>query len=745
MKRVRLLLPALAVCGLVMLCHPRILETRSDLYAATDSIGDSDRIVTDSPVIVDSVKYPDTIDTDTIAPIDTIPIVPDIPTDTVVPPDTVPDIPVRTVFPITDESLVISDSVVFDAGDSCIFKVSLPDDISGVLTVRDSSLHARLIRKNNFTDENIALHGDFKLEEAPDTDITDVMTQDPDEPDSDTIHEVELLPVMSDNGCGFMPLDSVPDGDWLLDIPEGYFEIKPEFAEVDEFDSEDENFLNLNVCGAWHFAGNSWENGKGMFTLIDDDCLDGYIPSSVPGKYTYGYYSLLYPILESLGLRGCISMEGRRVGFNVLPKPVLNDNGKVALRLQNEKGWEIMSHSMNCIGEVLNNWVVDSLSSPLADEILKKFPFERVNQNQTSVYDRSTGKQYFPLSDNSGWQESPAAYIKPYAGDYITRKPMLYNPDFDIDYHWGRFFRLARDNGFNVNCYVCYNSTSSHALIPEINKVCPYGFADSPDTLYNVPPLKSSIARLGLEGQVLKGYIGEKDTDNTFNQEHFDFFKQKIDECMERGGWIVLYTHAYRNCWKNYIEGSLVSEGGHYPDEWVNPMEGTDPLIDSLDPPARLGINDWSEWFPCPGTRSYMIWKLLKYARDSGMVNVTGSEALKKFCNRQTAGYFSYGEKIGENVYDIEGTSDYYPHFVQGANDEVYYYKPYISGHIVHPINVSNMGDAMIDEISSESIVSPQENMIAVSITGLRVIISSLRDLSSGLWIVNGKKIFIRP
>lgn len=616
-----------------------------------------------------------------------------------------PDRNRRTVVPITDGHISIPDSIYFDGNeDSRIsFAVTLSEEISGTLKIRND-MTARLVRISH-----------------------------------DTVSTVNLLAELRGNECRFHTEDRIPYGNWQLNIPEGYFEVIPDFVDVDEFDCENEDFENFSVSGAWHLKGVKWE-GPGMFTIHDDDCIDGYIPSSVPEEYmTTGYYSLLYPILQSLGLRGCISMEGRRVGLTAT-EPELNDNGKVALRLQNERGWEIQSHSMNCIGEVLNNWVVDSLSSSSADEILENFPFSGINQNATTVYDRQTGKQYFPLPDNSGWQESPTEYIKPYAGDFATKKAVLYNPDFNLDWHWGRFFRLASEQGFNVNCYACYNASSSHALIPRLNQICPHGFADSPKILYNMPPLMSTAMRIGLEGQPIKGYTGEEDPDNRFNQKHFDFFKKQIDLCRRKGGWIVFYTHMYRLCWKNHIPGALVSEGGTYPDEWVHPMLGTDPLNDSLDPPARLGISDWSEWYPCPGTRCEMIWKLFKYALDSGMINATSSEGFKEFGNKKNFGYFSRGTKIGQNSQYIEGTAKSYPHFVKGANGEIYYYNPFVSKRITHTLKAS--ASPMPTDLSFTP-VKPS-GLTAVSLTGLRYGIKSINDLPKGFWIVNGQKIIIR-
>lgn len=320
------------------------------------------------------------------------------------------------------ESLVLPDSLL---PDSNALVISLSDDVKGALILGNKKLVARLVRDTICSEDDGQGADSRSCPSRRGEAFSDI---------------IELIPAIDGRRCVFHPVRPIEEGNWMLEIPGGYFEICPDFIEVADFDFDNEDYENLRVCGAWHKAGEPWHS-NGFFSVLDDDCMDGYISASSPSDYmTTGYYSILYPILESLGLRGNISMEGRRVGFTKAT-PELNDNGKVLLRLQNERGWEILNHSMDCIGEVLNNWVVDSLSSPLAKQILKEYPSDYIGQNVTSVYDLATRKQYFPLPDNSGWQESPAKYVKPYAGDFKTKKPVLYNSDFDVEYHWGAAFR----------------------------------------------------------------------------------------------------------------------------------------------------------------------------------------------------------------------------------------------------------------------------------------------------------------
>lgn len=499
--------------------------------------------------------------------------------------------------------------------------------------------------------------------------------------DGSEVETIELIPNISNDGTHYIliPVAPITEGKWTLVIPENIFKISPEFVNVETMPYSSDILKSLSIPGAWKKSGDKVER-RPMFTIHEDDGIEPSIPSSAPSSWMeHGYITTLYPLLESLGLRGNISLEGRRAGFNSSP-PYLNDNGKVCRRLQNEKGWEIMNHSMICLGEILNNWAVDSLTSAQADSILIAGPNYGLSSRTVSVYDLKSRKQYSPNATNTAWEESPAMYIKPYVGSLSTKKLIMYNPQYDMDYHWGEWFRLAEKFGFNSKCYVNHNSTASHSFTSDLNKICPNGFADMGGILYNTSPLMSTCTRLVMEGQAFPNYKGELDPDNFFNPTHYELFKKEIDKAIENNGWIVLGMHSYRPCWNNYLPGALVSEGGSYPDEWVNPMDGVNPLTDDMNPPARLGINSWSEWYPCPGTRLDMVWQLLKYACESGMINVTSSEGFELMSNTESTGYFSAGLPIGSDagagLYD---TQKYYPHYVVGSDGSESYYSPLLN------------------------------------------------------------------
>lgn len=559
---------------------------------------------------------------------------------------------------------------------------------------------------------------------------------------TDGTDTVALTPRLSDDrrDCVLLAERPLTDGDWTLIIPQGYFyvDLPADYSHVSPGDEE--SLKTLAVPGAWRSEGTRLTAGA-AFSIHDDDTIDGTIPSSGPSDWMLGgYFSTLYPLLESLGLRGCLSLEGWRCGFTSDP-PELNENGIAVKRLQDEKGWEIQSHSMTARYSS-NNWLVNGLDSELAQKILSESSYAGIRSNMTtSVFDTETWRQYTVSSDHKRWTETPVPWIKSYICDYATGKVIAYNPVFPVDYQWGEWFRIADGLGIHGKAWVTPGPTSSHSNVPLINEICPYGFESDGVTFYNLPPLRSTATRLMMEGQAAGGYVGEQDSDNTYNPAHFDFYKLQIDEACDKGAWIVLGLHAYRPCWKNSLPGALVSEGGDYPDAWVNPMEGVDPVTGDLTPPASLGISDWSQWHPCPGTRLYMLWELLRYARDKEMKNLTSSEAFGIFGNTFATGYHNDGIKIGPDTGSgIYGTRERYPHYVIGADGSEDYYNPITSPEINASIHLS---DKYISDDPLGSGYDKTHRLRGYSPDGLEIRTDRSTSLPKGIWIINGQKIII--
>lgn len=78
--------------------------------------------------------------------------------------------------------------------------------------------------------------------------------------------------------------------------------------------------------------------------------------------------------------------------------------------------------------------------------------------------------------------------------------------------------------------------------------------------------------------------------------------------------------------------------------------------VEWLKPNDSTGIESWSEWYPCPGTRLYQLWKLLKYAKDKGVSFLTISQNLDRMANKVEGGYFV---RNYQNAFDKFDT-DYY-------------------------------------------------------------------------------------
>lgn len=598
--------------------------------------------------------------------------------------------------------------------------VALPKGFNGVLSPRKDRFgnplfHAQLILYNSKATEVSGLPA-----------LNEVYSGD------SICHVYELRATsISREACKFQILRSLPEGRYRLVIPEGLFEIDPDYVEVAELDLPEEDLTKLSVTGAWHKPGRKWEH-PGMFSFHDDDGMDGTIPSSNAGNYAHGYFSTWYPMLESLGVRGCLSLEGRRAGFTTYP-PSLNDNGKIAKRLQDESGWEIMSHSMKCLGERLNCWAVESIDSPEADKILKEAYYAgQSSPYTTAIYSRATKKQYIPDAELTKWIElDDTELIRPYIGNYETRKPILFDDNYNIKYHWGEWFVQAENNGIKGHTWVMHNAQSSHKAIPAIVAECPLGFVDQYPILYNTPPMTTVAGRMLCEGQFFNNVPAGDSKDNSYNRTQYEWLRKTIEEAHNEGGWIIMGGHAYRAVWDNYREGELLSEGGTYPDEWVNPMEGINPLTDPLSPPKRLGISDWSEWYPCPGTRLRMMWDLLCYAKSLGMINVTSREGFEILGNKVSSGYFTKGHKIGYDNDSFEGARTRQPHYVKGANDEEFYYNRGVNNEIIIDFEI-NIGS------------NPRKPIIAYAVDGTYKIVNDIAQLPRGIWFVNRRKLVVK-
>ena len=405
-----------------------------------------------------------------------------------------------------------------------------------------------------------------------------------------------------------------------------------------------------------------------LISLFDDDTIDKNINSSRPSSWMIGgYLTTLYPLLASVSsdFMANLALEGDRAGFTE-EDIALNENGQICLKLQKEKNWEIACHSMTSMYPY-NNYYLKSLSSELATQIANEAAVigQPSNTNNTTVYVADENKNYYVDSDRT-WKEVPIEYIKSIVMDYSTKTYKMYNPTFPVDYQIGEWIRIAKELGFGENyTWVAWGNSMCRELAEKINSYIPFGFGNKSAPKTNLPPLLMTVERLSLEQQ--DDYIGEQDTDNSYKPELLAEWKQYVDDVESKGGWLVLSMHAYRPCWKNSWPGELVSEGGSYPDEWVQPVRDRSTYSSNyLDAPTEIGISSWGQWHPCPNTRLYMVYELLQYIKQKNVNWVSAIDGYSKIGNIFSIGSYLDGYSFSADK-QIDG-GEIHPYCVLGID-----------------------------------------------------------------------------
>jgi hypothetical protein len=65
------------------------------------------------------------------------------------------------------------------------------------------------------------------------------------------------------------------------------------------------------------------------------------------------------------------------------------------------------------------------------------------------------------------------------------------------------------------------------------------------------------------------------------------------------------------------------------------------------NPPQRLGINDWSEWYPCPGTELAMIYDIIEYAINHEIRFISPINGIREFGNFFNLGVYNPNNSKG--------------------------------------------------------------------------------------------------
>lgn len=403
-------------------------------------------------------------------------------------------------------------------------------------------------------------------------------------------------------------------------------------------------------------AGESWTH-PAMFSLIDDDCLDEFIPSSFPGqsisnsdKKVGGYFSLLYPLIRSLEVKYGVSLscgiaaEGQRIGltpyWSASDECAINENGQLLQKLLAHTTWELLCHSMTArISPDGSVYVVDSLNTPEANDILANGKWGGAYSFYTAgVYDRQTQKNYTITGERNKWVETKKKYIQPYCYDMKSGQ-WVYNESYPLEYQIGEWKRRATQLGFTYpDIMVHWGNTTTGQLINKSrtyfsHSVDPSGLADG----VNNVPLSASIHRIS----AITG------SNNAYNATYYQKLKKAVDNAVATGAWLVFMTHCNTiNFYNGYLDGVNYAERENdYNPEWINPLV-TDELR-SMDeynywdnPPARLGISNWGEWRPAKGTQLWALYNVLEYAIEKKLLNVSPSEGIKIAGNKVNIGVY---------------------------------------------------------------------------------------------------------
>ena len=434
--------------------------------------------------------------------------------------------------------------------------------------------------------------------------------------------------------------------------------------------------------------GEPWTH-PAMFSFIDDDVIDEFIPSSYPPQRTSysdkkvgGYYSLLYPMIRSLEVKHNISLscglatEGHRIGltryWSESDECAINDNGRLLKQLLEHTSWECLCHSMTArISPDGSMYVVDSLNSEDAKNILSNGKWNGDYSFYTAgVYDRDTKKNYTISRDHTTWIETPLKYIQPYYYDRKTDK-WEYNESYPLDYQLGEWKRRATALGFTYpDIMVCWGSTASGRMFNKARQYITNSIGSNTNNGVNNVPLSASIHRIS----TISG------NDNAFDKRSFETLKSAVDNAIKTNGWIVFKSHFYLiNYYNGYLDGvSYPEKEKDYNPEWINPL--TTEELQSMDennywdnPPARLGINNWGEWHPAKGTQLWGTYQILEYAIEKQLQNVSPSEAFNIMGNKVNIGvYREYGLYTKEKNMDIRPIDKCY--FIVGADGSIKYH-----------------------------------------------------------------------
>ncbi len=402
-------------------------------------------------------------------------------------------------------------------------------------------------------------------------------------------------------------------------------------------------------------------NNSIFLSFADDDALDTFLnPLS---SWDGGFFSRLYPMLESVGAYASEAVECWRIGGmndyvadDVRPSFYVGPNtdkiAKVLKELIHQKGWEAANHTMNAryLGEYKAASIDQVVNSGLSIGAGRYYK----STGLTCIYNTTDKKHYYcKTKKNVGtsknpkyeytWAELPAEFRLPFLYTLSNGKWKMneYNPDFLWDWYIGEA-KTSIERILDTKIRV-YMAPGSSVCDKADNTAFATGHDYSVHTTDNVK--NASIVGVNIKpdgGIINRMNINIGSGSNVGTDAISENILAKVDQLIECGSrHIVLYSHAYEEAWSNERPATPVmvsqeeakrfsltyASSVDYPSSWIVPVRDPDAYpFTYLLPHPKTNISNWKQWHPCPGTNMYQVWKVLKILiEERGLIPTTYS------------------------------------------------------------------------------------------------------------------------
>ena len=465
------------------------------------------------------------------------------------------------------------------------------------------------------------------------------------------------------------------------------------------------NMLNRSTKGYSFKEGVEYKTVP-FISFHDDDTIDYQLPESYvfgstretrvsPGRayWGIGFASFLYVFMKSIterhrtDLKGKLvfglAAEGQRIGL--LDKVYsdmdtfdgkLNSCGEMARKLHTRCGWDIMCHSMTA-RYIANSYWVSSINDPLVTAIAALATKGVQNWWENSyIHCEDTNLDYeYRIDDNDvgEWHLVSYHYLRPYLAKSLDSDATLYfNPRYSTYYQFGEWKRRAAIAGLPFLDAVVYpGSSPCRKHIVDSMEYFKYPVLGQQEHINNQPLDQTCIRRF---------HYHPKTGNNAWNDSTYNSLIKKVDECIENKSWLILTSHANdipnRNLYVNGVDYGERRDDS-YPAEWIVPLNQEE--LETIDennywevPPARLGINSWAEWYPCPGTTYDMLLHVIEYAIERGVEFGSTEEGIKRFGNMFMLGLkYTEQSSADRRLADSEVENSLYNYIIQKSDGSI--------------------------------------------------------------------------